>query len=184
MPNLPQPNPPHTKPPRQLATHTMIDRLPCPIPGCNHSPATTHALAPTDTSPPNLLYYAISTTTTTKPPSTLPTNQSAPPQTSTPVPNIPAQPHRHASSAPSTISLNTTPYIIHCHQYIHLLPPSTHHPHPPTLLTSEHQSSTQTARTGLTTYGTLASPSSYNTPTTTHPTSETHGADTSNTATV
>ena len=95
---------------------------------------------------------------TTKPPSTLPTSQSVPPRTSTPVPNIPAQPHRHASSAPSTISPNTTPYIIHRHQYVHLLPPTTHHPHPPTLLTSEHQSSTQTARTGLTTYGTLASP--------------------------
>ena len=31
------PNPPHTRSPPRLATHTMTDRLPCPIPGCNNS---------------------------------------------------------------------------------------------------------------------------------------------------
>ena len=141
-------------------------------------------MSPTDISPQNLPYYAISTTTTIKPPSTSPTNQSVLLRTSTPAPNIPAPPHQHASSAPSTNSLNTTPSIIHHHQYIHTLPPTNHHPHPRTPSTSEHPSSTQTARMGLTTCGTSAFLSSYNTLIITRPTSETHGADTSNTATV
>jgi len=90
---------------------------------------------------------------------------------------LPLPQRTHSTQCPtSSTATNTfTPY----HQ-----PPTTHHPHPPTLSTSEHRSSTQTARTGLTTYGISASPSSYNTLITTHPTSETHGADTSNTATV
>ena len=147
--------------------------------------ATTHTLALNDMSSPNLPYYAISSTTmTTKPLSTSPPNQSEMLWTSTLVPNIPAPPHQHASSAPSTNSPYTMPSITHHHQYIHPLPPTNHHPHPPTPLTLEHPSSPQTARMGLTTCGILASPSSYKTPITTHPTSETHGADTSNTATV
>jgi len=80
----------------------------------------------------------------------------------------------------STSSPYTMPSITHHHQYIHPLPLTNHHPHPPTPSTSGHLSSTQTVRMGRTTCGTSASPSSYETPITTHPTSGTHGAVTSN----
>ncbi len=119
----------------------------------------------------------------TTPPFTSQTNQSALLCTSTLVPNSPAPPHRQASSAPSASSPNTMPSITHRHQYIHPLPPTNHHLHPPTLLTLEHPSSMQTARMGLTTCGILASLPSYTTPIITHRTSKTHGAVTSNTMT-
>ena len=163
-------------PPPQLATLTMIDHLPCPIPGCNHF---THWPQPT-------FLLQIYLTTSLQP--------RQPPCHLLPCRPInlhcccghllfPALPHQHASSTPSASSHNTMSSTTHHHQYIHPLPPTSHHQYPSTLSTLEHSSSTQTVRMGLTTCGISASLLSYTTLIITHPTSKTHGAVTSNNAT-
>jgi hypothetical protein len=132
----------------------MIDHLPCPIPGCNHF---THWPQPT-------FLLQIYLTTSLQP--------RQPPCHLLPCRPInlhcccgqllfPAPPHQHASSAPSASSHNTMSSTTHHHQYIHPLPPTSHHQHPSTLSTLEHSSSIQTARMGLTTCGISASLSSY-----------------------
>ena len=155
----------------------MIYRLPCPIPGCNHSctgPNRHFSSQPTllrhlNHDDHQATYHLAD-------------------QSICMTADIYSCTHHSCPTAPTRFFHSLNKLIQH--NTLHHPPPPLHSPstndHPPPHNSFDigTSSSTQKARMGHTTCGTLASPSSSNTPTTTHQTSETHGADTSNTATV
>ena len=165
---------PQMSPQPQLATLTMIDRLPCPIPGCHHACTGTNRHFPSKSTLLQHLNHDDHQATFHLADQSICT-----------IVDICSCTQQSCPTAPTRFfrSLNelTQHNALH-HQHNHPPPPTNHHSFPPSPSTLEHLSSTLTVRMGLITYGTLTSPSSYKTPIITPLTSEPHGAVSSNTA--
>jgi hypothetical protein len=164
------PSPLKTSPQLGLATITMIDPLPCPVPGCHHSSTGSNRHFFSKSTLLRHLNHGNHQVTFHL------ANQS-------PISSEDSPPHQHASSALSMSLPNTISFTTRRHQFNHLPPPNKHRLYPTAPLTSEHPSSTLTARMEPITCGILVYPSYHRTPIITPPTSEPHDTATSNTTT-
>jgi hypothetical protein len=157
----------------------MIDRLPCPIPGCSRSRTDPNQHFSSKSTLLHHLNHEDNQATFYLADQSICTVVDIYSCTQHSYPTAPTRFFRSLNELTLHNALHHPPPPIHS-------PSTTDQPSPTSTNTLHirHPSSTQTARMGLTTCGISASPSSYKTPITTHPTSKTHDADTSNTATI